>query len=71
MGRILGSGGKAGPWFAMQVLTPKAPMLFVFGDSIAAGHHRDSEGAPTVCQDETYSYGQTAWDSLEAQVPVQ
>jgi hypothetical protein len=48
----------------------EAPRLAVFGDSIASGHHRDREGSPTHCQDETYSYGQTVWNSMEAAIPA-
>lgn len=71
LARAIGTDGTVSSWFAKQVMTPKAPLLVVFGDSIASGHHRDSGIAPTICQDETYSYGQTIWNSLEAQIPPQ
>jgi hypothetical protein len=69
--RAVGTDGEKSAWFTKPVQTPKAPILVVFGDSIAAGHHRDSEFASTICQDENYSYGKTIWDSLQAQMPAQ
>jgi WD40 repeat protein len=69
--RAVAKDGKASLWFIKSVTIPPAFRLVVWGDSVAAGHHRDSEGAPTICQDETYSYGQTIWDELQSQIPPQ
>ena len=68
--RAVDSAGHKGPWWSQTVVTPPAPKLIVIGDSIMAGHHRDSEGAPTICEDPAYSLGQTVWDSLQAQLPA-
>jgi streptogramin lyase len=71
LARVVGTDGRKSTWLSRRVQTPKAPILIVFGDSIASGHHRDREGSRTICQDERYSYGQTIWSGLQGQLPPQ
>lgn len=69
--RAIGTDGKKGPWHTQLVQTPPKPILVVGGDSIPSGHHRDSEGVPTICHDQSYSFGQTVWDQMTAKMPAQ
>lgn len=67
--RPVDSAGNRGSWLSIDETTPQSPGLFVLGDSIAAGHHRDDGERITTCEDADYAYGRTVADQLDGRLP--
>jgi len=71
-GRVVMVNGAVGPWSAATaVRTPKAPKLIVIGDSVSAGHHKDSAAARTLCKDGQYGYAYEFSKKWVANLPSQ
>jgi lysophospholipase L1-like esterase len=59
------------PWVTTVVTTPKAPRLIALGDSITAGHHKDTPDGGTTCHDPGYSYAGRLADLMNGDLPPQ
>jgi hypothetical protein len=71
-GRVVMANGTVGSWSAATaVRTPKAPELIVIGDSVSAGHHKDSATAKTTCRDNKYGYAYEFSKKWVANLPSQ
>jgi hypothetical protein len=59
------------PELTLSLTTPPAPYLVAIGDSVTAGHHRDSALSDTKCEDPAFSYANRYYQRLKASVPSQ
>jgi hypothetical protein len=63
--------GKPSAWWRSPVIhAPQKPIFVAIGDSVTAGHHRDGELTPIVCNDAQYGYPAYAFAAFQQALPV-